>query len=246
MESFVLTPNCPQARVTLAAAGNYPHITKALINEGIRVISFYNPGLSEEVSRHSDMLICHTGGNALFIDPLQEKDLLISEGFDITECHPLGKEYPLDVGLNIAVSRDFFIYNPKSADVSLQKALISSDKIPFTVKQGYTKCSVCFVTDNAIITEDMSIEAALRGTDTDVLTISKGDIFLSPEHYGFFGGSSGKISRDTLAVTGELKYHRDADRIISFCNRHNVKIKELSKGVITDIGGILPLKEMRL
>ncbi len=246
MEQFILTPNCPAGKVSLAAAGNYPEITAALIKEGIRVISLANPALNTEVSSHSDMLLCHTGDNTVFIDPSQNKDVFIREGFRAVTCSPLAENYPGDVKLNIAVSRDFFICNNKTADKSLLSFLSAAGKKEINVNQGYTKCSVCFVTENAVITEDPSIEAALKNSEIDVLTISKGDIYLSENHYGFFGGSTGKISKDTLAVTGEMKYHRDAHAITDFCNKHGVIIKELKKGVIADIGGILPLKEVRL
>lgn len=246
MEQFVFTPNCPDNRVSLVAAGDYPEITRALINEGIRVISVKNPLLNKEVSSHSDMILCHAEKNTVFIDPSQDKDIFTREGFRVFTSSAPGRLYPEDVKLNVAVSRDFFLCNKKTADKALLSFLSESGKKEIDVKQGYTKCSVCFVTENAVITEDPSIKATLENSGIDVLEISKGDIYLSESHYGFFGGSTGKISKDTLAVTGELKYHRDAHKISDFCRKHGVRIKELKKGRIIDIGGILPLKEVRL
>lgn len=245
MERYIETPNLPQSKVSLAAVGNYPEIISALNNEGIRTVSFENTTLPSEISKHQDMLLCHLGRDIVFLDPSQNEGILKKEGLSVYACDKLGESYPDDVRLNVAVGHGFYIYNPLSCDTSLTDELNLMGYIGIQVNQGYSKCSTCFVTEKAIITEDISIYKALEKTECDVLFISKGDIFLSRRHYGFFGGSSGKISYDTLAVTGELKYHRDGEAIKSFCEKHGVKIKELIKGRIIDIGGILPLAEKR-
>ena len=240
--SFIETPNLPENRISLAAVGNYPAIVAALHTLGIRTLSLENGSLHPEVSRHQDMLLCHTGENRIFLDPAQDKAPFEAEGFQVSYSSPLGEKYPADVRLNVAVSRDFFICNPALSDPALISELEKSGKKGIAVKQGYTKCSVCFVTENAIITDDESIHRALQGTDTEALLISKGDIYLSDGHYGFFGGSTGKIDKNTLAVTGSLSTHRDGERIKEFCKKHGVDTLELTQNKIIDIGGILPLK----
>lgn len=241
-EKFVTIPNLPQSRVSLAAVGNYPEIIAALNKEGIKTISFESKILPSEVSRHADMLICHIGSYHIFAEPSLDTEILKKEGFNICFTDEISAKYPLDVKLNVAVGNGFFLYNPKTADTYLTDELLLTGRIGVSTNQGYTKCSTCFVSENAVITEDPSIYKALKKTLIDVLLISKGDIYLSDKHEGFFGGSSGKIDKNTLAVTGELKYHKDGDKIKEFCLRHGVEIKELVKGRITDIGGILPLK----
>lgn len=239
---FVNTPNLPKEKISLAAVGNYPEIITALQSLGIKTLSFENGTLSPETARHQDLILCHAGDNKIFLDPSQDKRLLEDEGFRVSLCAPILGAYPHDVKLNVAVADTYFICNEKTADPDLIKALKAQGKRYINTNQGYTKCSVCFVTENAVITEDESIFKALKGTDTDTLLISKGDICLSDRHYGFFGGSSGKISADTLAVTGSLSTHRDGEKIKQFCHTHGVKILELTKDRIIDIGGILPLK----
>ncbi len=245
MEEFVRIPNLPEGRVSLAAAGAYPGIIEALREEGIRTLSFEKATLPSETKRHSDMLLCHIGKNRIFTAPGIGTDSLTEEGFTLFSSEETGSSYPDDVKLNAAVGKGIYICNPKTVDKGLNTALSAEGLEEIAVKQGYSKCSVCFVTENAFITEDPSVFRELSKTAADVLLISQGDIYLSEKHSGFFGGSSGKISRDTLAVTGELKYHKDGDRIKEFCNSHGVKIKELIKGRIIDIGSILPLKEKR-
>lgn len=244
-EHFVKYPNLPEGRVTLAAAGNYPEIINSLNNEGIKTVSFEAEALPEEICRHSDMLLCHIGDCRIFAAPDLDTGKLSEAGFSVYISDRPGAFYPDDVKLNVAVGKGHYIYNPLTIDDYLNEELILSGFIGIPVKQGYSKCSVCFVTDKALITEDPSAYKALQKTAYDVLLISQGDIFLSEKHSGFFGGSSGKISADTLAVAGELKYHKDGEEIERFCRAHGVKIKELKKGRIIDIGSILPLTEMR-
>ena len=241
MSRFITNPNLPDGKISLAAAGNYPEIINVLHNMGIRTLSLESTVLPDEVSRHQDMLLCHTGENEIFLSPEISPEPLLKEGFTVRHTAPLGDTYPHDVKLNVAVSRDFFVFNKKTADTALTEALTLSGRRAIPVKQGYTKCSICFVTENAVITEDPSIYEALSSTDIDTLLISKGDIYLSNTHCGFFGGSTGKISRDTLAVTGSLSTHRDGQKIKAFCKKHGVEILELTQGKIIDIGGILPL-----
>ena len=245
MEGFIKIPNLPENKVTFAAVGDYPVFRKALSDMGIRIFSPENPVLDSEVSRHADMLICHTGENIIFADPLQDVTPLIKEGFTVYFTEELERNYPLDTRLNTAVGSKYFINNPKSVSACLYKYLENKGLRSISTRQGYTKCSLCFVTENAVITDDNSVYKAVREHFSDVLLISKGDIFLSEKHFGFFGGCTGKINKNTLAVTGELKSHRDHRAIYEFCAKHEVEIKELSKGRLTDIGGILPLKEMR-
>ncbi len=239
---FVKHPNLPDRKISLAAVGNYPEIITALRSLGIKALSLENGTLSPEVARHQDILMCHTGENKIFLDPAINKDILINEGFTVAYCSPLGEKYPFDVKLNVAAGDSYFICNEKTADTDLINELKASGKCCIPTNQGYTKCSVCFVTEKAVITEDPSIAAALEDTDIDTLVISKGDIYLSDTHYGFFGGSTGKIDKNTLAVTGSLSTHSDGEKIKDFCHCHGVEILELTRDRITDVGGILPLK----
>lgn len=245
MEGFVKTPNLPTGSVSLAAIGNYPVFIEALSEKGIRIYTPESTVLDEEVKRHADMLICHTGENVIFADPMQNVTLLENEGFTVLKTEALLRDYPFDTRLNTAVGKNYFICNPKTVGKALSEHLINKWLTPLYTKQGYTKCSVCFITEDAVITDDESCYKAIRNHFSDALLISKGDIFLSEKHCGFFGGCTGKLGKNTLALTGELKTHRDAREIYAFCNKHEVEIKELSSGRLTDIGGILPLKEMR-
>ena len=242
MNNFILTPNLPDRKISLCAVQNDRDIVSALHKLGINTLSpEKDNNLSDEVSCHADMLLCHTGNNKIILAPSQRKlynelkqrnsEVLFSE--ELKEC------YPEDILLNVAVSKDFACANFSFTSKILLGNL--QDKPLINVKQGYTKCSLCFVTENAYITEDSALAAALKKAGYDVLLIEKGDIFLSEKHFGFFGGATGKISENELAVCGKLSTHRSEKEITAFLSKHGVSPVELCDGQIRDIGGILPL-----
>ena len=249
MSDFITVPNLPEAPVTLAAVCDDAAVTRALHALGIETVSpVPDAALPEETKEHADLLLCHAGGSVCFVAPGQQAlaERLQAEGFSVHISAPPGASYPEDIRLNVAVAKDFALGKFDSTDPGLTAFLRQNGRETIPVKQGYAKCSVCFVTDRAFITEDPSIAHALEKRGADVLRIAPGDIYLSERHYGFFGGASGKIAKDKLAVAGSLSFHRDGRRIREFAQQNGVEIVELTDGRITDIGGILPLKERGL
>lgn len=243
MNNFIASPNLPDAPVGLVLVKDDKTVVTALHRLGIRTLSpVPDPALPEETAEHADMLFCHAGNGLCIVAPSQTalRTALEKEGFSVFLSSAPGGTYPQDVLLNAAVTKSVAAGNFRYTDPVLL-GLLQNRKL-LNVKQGYAKCSVCFVTENAVITEDEGIAAAFRKEGAEVLLISKGDIFLSETHYGFFGGCSGKLDKDLLAVTGKLSSHRDGEKIKAFAHRHGAAVTELTDGVLTDIGGILPLK----
>ena len=108
------------------------------------------------------------------------------------------------------------------------------------VNQGYTKCSVCKVSENAIITADQSIAKAAQAMGIDVLPICEGYISLPPFKHGFIGGASGLCNGlKTLYFCGNINLHKDADAIKAFCKNHNREIVSLSDEVLFDVGTLI-------
>lgn len=147
-------------------------------------------------------------------------------------------EYPKDIFYNAAILGEFAVHNFQFTDSVLRECIKRNFLFEINTKQGYSKCSICVVSDNAIITEDENIYKAVSEFEIDVLKINKGDIKLKGFNYGFFGGATG-LFENKLFINGELKYHIDADKIKQFCEKYNKEVIELKKGEITDIGSIL-------
>lgn len=113
----------------------------------------------------------------------------------------------------------------------------------FCLRNCYSRCSVCVINENAIITDDISVFTAAQNFLSDVLFISKGSIRLDGYDYGFIGGCCGKIDKNKIAFNGRIDSHKDYKLIIDFITKHGVDCIELNNNVLTDIGGILPLIE---
>ena len=118
--------------------------------------------------------------------------------------------------------------------------LVKSKKL-INTNQGYTKCSAAIVSDNAIITSDISIKNALSSTNIDVLLLPPGDILLPGLDYGFIGGTCGLIDKSTLAFFGDLSYYKYGKEVLSFLKKHNVNPLYLRKGPLIDRGSILSI-----
>ena len=80
------------------------------------------------------------------------------------------------------------------------------------VKQGYAKCSLCIVSENAVITADEGLAYTLCRAGLDVLKIIPGCIRLPGYGYGFIGGCCGKLDAATMAFAGDPLTHPDGKK----------------------------------
>ncbi len=243
---FIEKPNLPQSRVTVAAiscaAGES---TKKLNGLGIKTLQIpANTRLPVPVNSHADLQLLHSGKNNLFV---QNEHLFLgelSQKFNLAKIREeAGNKYPKDVRLNCAIIGSNLISNTKTIAREILELAEHSGLNIINVNQGYTKCSICVVNENAIITDDESIYTAAGNFLNDALLVSKGSISLNGYNYGFIGGCCGKIDKDKIAFNGRIESHGDCNQIIDFLNRHNIECIELNSERLTDIGGILPLCE---
>lgn len=189
------------------------------------------------IFQHSDMLFCHreyyekNSGVIEKIAVLSESKLKLCN--DKTE-----NKYPFDVLFNCAcVGKNLFCnINYISKEIILH-AQQNELKIVH-VSQGYTKCSVCTVSDNAIITSDRSIHKATKNIGIDSLLISPGNVTLDRYEYGFIGGASGCCG-NKIYFCGDFTKHPDGEKIQRFCISHNKTPISLSDDTLHDVGSIL-------
>ncbi len=219
-------------------------IIKSLEEQGLTV--FFTKkidSLYDAVSGHADMGICHLGGRNFVCEPSvydYYASTLRLPGINLIKgSSAITSTYPYDIAYNVARVSNFAFHKIKYTD---NEILDNLKNVSFVnVSQGYSKCSVCVVSKNAIITDDESIHNKAVENDIDVLLVSKGQISLPGFDYGFIGGATGLISIDVLAVTGNIKLHSDYDKIFDFCFKHGVNILCLSDDMPCDIGSIIPV-----
>ena len=251
MMRFVETPNLPVCASTVIIGEKYCKILQSGIKSlGIDALFMPdNPYVDVRLSGHADLSILHLGGSRLLLAPYLKGSSfsrrLEDRGFDIRFAGiEQSSLYPGDAQMNVCILGDKVIYNPKTGSDAIVKDLtIGNGAIQVSSRQGYSRCSVCVVNDNAIITADEGICRSAKAHGIDVLKIRPGYIDLPGFDYGFIGGASFKLSDTKLAFTGGLDKHPDAERIIEFASLHNVDIVYITDNPAFDIGGAVPITE---
>lgn len=250
MESFVLNPNLPQNNISLAVVDgriNY-EMEQELIKNNIRLIKTEKiEDLDDAVSFHPDMMMHHLGGSDIVVAkniPQKTVYALEEEGFNVIcgKCETGGR-YPRDVGYNAARIGNYVFCNVKYTDEVLLENLYKRNIRIINVGQGYSKCSICIVSSKSAVTSDVGLHNILNDNGIETLLITPGCIKLFDYNYGFIGGSSGFISKDTIAFFGNIATHSDYISIKSFLRKNGKKLKNLDKNILWDFGTLLPLKE---
>lgn len=191
--------------------------------------------LASPVSSHADMLLCSVD-DKIFIPQNYEIKINGKKIIEIDE--KLGKIYPDDVALNIAIVGKNVFCNTKYASKMVLGHLEKEGHAIHHVNQGYAHCSTCIVDDNAIITADEGIFRLARENGVEALLISKGHISLPPYSHGFIGGATGTTD-NAVYFCGSLSFHPDGEKMRTFINSRGKEVIELSNSPLSDIGGIL-------
>ena len=151
----------------------------------------------------------------------------------------IGREYPFDIAYNVARVGRTALHKFSYTEPEILEYYNKNNIKLINVNQGYSKCSVCVVNDEAIITSDQGIYNSAKG-ELDVLLVKAGYVKLKNMPYGFIGGASGIID-GTLVFNGNIKEHSDYNNIKSFCANHHVNIYPLHDGDLEDIGSVIQL-----
>ncbi len=248
---YVKNPNLPENAGIVMIGEKYREILKEpLENKGLNVLCVpENPDVDKRLSSHADLSVMHMGGNkialAAYLKGSDFAERLRQIGFELNFSEVKQKpNYPFDAALNMCICGNNLIYNPETADLEIADILTKGKGINFvTSKQGYSKCSVCLVNENVIITSDAGIHKRAVAKGIESLKISPGFIDLDGFDYGFIGGASFKISDDILAFTGRLGTHPDKDIILNFLGLHNMKLVYITDYNIFDVGSIIQIVE---
>jgi len=178
------------------------------------------------ISHHPDIFLCKMG---------------VKENAPVfcAEKGHLGREYPDDIPFNAACTGKYFIHNLHHTNPRLLQAAKDMGMELIHVRQGYTKCSICVVDEQSIITYDEGIvRACAQYPELSVLKISPGFIRLDGYDTGFIGGTSGRIA-DEVIFNGNLSAHPDFTRIRRFIEERGLTCTWFPEYPLTDIGSIL-------
>lgn len=244
MMRFVEKPHLPQGRIRRLILGEkYRKVLEtALLKQNITPIWLKNNEFVDpRLAGHCDLMAVHLGGRRLAVRESAARDCEEINNIELIKtADPKIPDYPYDAGLNICIVGDKLIYAPKAADERIT-SLISGTRL--CCKQGYTKCSVCVVDENAVITADKKIADIASAAGMDVLTVSEKLAALDGFEHGFIGGASFKISRNEMAFTGAINDPDESSRIECFLNERGIAAVYLTDEPLFDIGSAIPIIE---
>ena len=236
--NYISTPNLPNSAVSLFIAD--AHIENAIVIPPAP-LNVLPPGLR----RHADLGICVISETKAVCPPDSYdyyKEALSPYGFEIIKGNfSLGCHYPHDSAYNVCIVGKKCFLNYDVCDTALSGILTSEGYEIINVNQGYSKCSICPLDENSIITADVSIFRAAKKAGMDALLISNDTITLKGYSNGFFGGCCGMGAKDVLLVNGDIETFADKNAVFEFLKRKSISIETLKKSPLTDIGSIIPL-----
>jgi len=151
--------------------------------------------------------------------------------------------YPGDCAYNVAKLGNRIIGNLKYIDSKIKEIYDKMGYEFINVKQGYTKCNMCIVDNNSVITEDEGIFKTLTRCGIDVLLLNTHSVKLNGFEYGFIGGASGFLKPGCLALFGDLKFHPEENQIKTFLKKNGVNITSLLSTNVTDFGSLIYLND---
>ena len=198
--------------------------------------------LPSAIASHTDILAFKLGDKIFFsiayfeaffntLSPLCTQNICLTES-----CQ--GKNYPLDAIFNGLLMGDklFCKADSFSAEIISEASTLGIKTVP--VKQGYPACTALKISENAAITADKGMAKALRCEGISVLEIENGSISLPPYEYGFIGGA-GEAHGDKVYFFGDIKTHRDSDKILKFIEENGKIAVSLSDEPLADLGGMI-------
>ncbi len=204
-----------------------PRLTAYLESLGYTLQYIHSQGIVDNaIASHPDIFLCKMG-------VAQDAPVYFAEEKD------LGADYPAEAAFNAACTGKYFIHNLSCTGEKLLCAAKAMGMELIDVKQGYTKCSVVIVDENAIITYDAGIVRACRQyPELQVLQVSPGFVRLDGYDTGFIGGASGRVG-DEIIFHGDLFAHPDFQRIVAFIEKRGLTCRWFPEFKLTDIGSIL-------
>ena len=248
MKSFIEKPNLPEKKVKTVVIDYRAsrEIISSLQEMNIEIIKTECcENLYDAIKGHPDILTHHIGGNKIVLAPnIYDKmaEKFLKKGFAVTKGSTwLHRNYPYNIAYNVLRIGKYAFHNTKYTDSKILSLYEQIGVELIHVNQGYTKCSVCVVNEEAAITSDMKIARALELCGVEALLIKPQGIELQGFDYGFIGGTSGLISKSEIAFTGCLYGLEDYKRIKEFLAKKRINTKILSKKKIIDLGSLMPL-----
>lgn len=219
---------------------------KALISElrdcGYNTLTFTKAkGFDGFLGYHTDLFFLRINNTLFVSDAVVFNNKSIST--EIIKVHSVSQGYPFEAGLNCLYINNKIFCNTKTIHPQVKKFAEQHGIQMIHTNQGYTKCSVAVVGENAAITEDVGLYKTLIENGVDILLVEKGYVQLVGYDYGFIGGASIYDSlNQTVFFFGDINAVPYSQNIYNFCEKHKTKVVCLIKDKpLTDYGSAILL-----
>ena len=255
LNEFYFTITLKEDLPTIIADSKMPEEAKKNLKK-IGNVLFINPTsiTYDSISSHPDIfffqkddaLIYAPNAPKRIIKELKKRKIKLIEG-----KKEVGKKYPETVPYNAVGIGNLLIHNLKHTD----ETILSFYENHINVNQGYTRCNLLALNENAFITSDVGIFNAVNSqqtTDnslypheslvetygrTSVLYIDPKQIKLEGQKNGFFPGCCG-VWKNNLIVCGSTKNLKEKAELDKFLKDNNFNLIELYDGDLIDVGSI--------
>lgn len=177
------------------------------------------PSIDPRVAFHTDLSVFSFGDTMVCSKHIYE--FLFDKLSDIRliKGDAPSSPYPHECRYNAALVGTKLFCRVKNTEPAIINEAVRRGIKLVDVPQGYAKCSVVPVTDNAVVTSDVSIKNAAEKEGLDVLYVTNKGVFLDGYPNGFIGGAS-VVLNETVVFTGDIYRNPDADKIIDFIEQH--------------------------
>lgn len=176
-----------------------------------------------------DALIYAPNAPKRIIKELKKRKIKLIEG-----KKEVGKKYPETVPYNAVGIGNLLIHNLNHTD----ETILSSYENHINVNQGYTRCNLLALNENAFITSDVAVGTRLAtSVHYSVLYIDPKQIKLEGQKNGFFPGCCG-VWKNNLIVCGSTKNLKEKAELDKFLKENNFNLIELYDGDLIDVGSV--------
>ena len=192
--------------------------------------------INNSTSTHPDMQFLKLDkSKAVVCDELFDYYTDKLNDFKLLSFNKVGDRYPFDCLLNTVLLKN------NSIMTNLQSEYLSDYGIlnQIIVKQGYVKCNVCVLNQNAVITSDSGIAKALNNYGYRVYLLPCDQIKLDGYKNGFWGGCSGLLDERTLYFNGDITKLDCFFELKSILQKEKIEPFYNSEIELTDNGSII-------
>jgi len=253
-DDFTFTITTKDELPTIIADSRMPEDAKKNLKKLGNVL-FINPTsvTYNSISSHPDIfffqkddaLIYAPNAPKRIVKELKKRKIKLIEG-----KKEVGKKYPETVPYNAVGIGNLLIHNLKHTD----ETILSSYENHINVNQGYTRCNLLALNENAFITSDVGIFNVVNSqqtTDnslypheslvgTSILYIDPKQIKLEGQKNGFFPGCCG-VWKNNLIVCGSTKNLKEKAELDKFLKDNNFNLIELYDGDLIDVGSVFSI-----